>query len=181
MNEPPEQEPKVDAPEVAVEADDSYHLIGRPEPREQRNIFHISLGLLAVIAGYYGFSAKVEDVLHLYLGLAILVLAALPMIFWLKSGGSRFPVFEPIMLLCAGAYALPLLTGHESVSTYPPETITLAGFAVVLYEVSAIAAYALTRGLPGRGGFWRDTVLTSEIERWVSYGLVLSTVYIGIS
>ncbi len=181
MNQPPDPTPDVPAPETELEEVGSYHLTGRHEAKEQRNVFQICLGLLAALCAYFVITAQVQDVLHLYLGLVILALSVLPMIFWLRTGGAHFPVFEPVMLLCAGAYALPLLGRNEAVAIYSADTVTLAGFSVFLYQLSAIAAYALTRGLPGRGGFWRDTVITSEVARLVPYGLVLSTIYIGVS
>lgn len=183
MSQLPDQSPEAASPETAPEVEEagSYHLIGQREENERRGIFHVSLGVLAVVVAYFAVNSKVEDILHLYLGLTILVLATLPMIFWLRTGGAHFPVFEPIMLLCVGAYALPLLAGHEFVGMFPAETITLAGFSVVIYQLSAIAAYFLMRGLPGRSAFWHDTVLTPQLARLVPYGLVLSGVYIGIS
>jgi hypothetical protein len=168
-------------PPDAAEEEISYHLLGERPQKQNRSIFNLGVFGLAGISMYYVFAARVDDVLHLYLGLAILVLAVLPTLFWLRQGGNRFPVFEPVLLLCANAYALPVLNGHEALAIYPPETVTLAGFTVLVYELAAIGAYYLTRGSPGKGRFWRESVLTREVERLVSYGIVLSSAYFGIA
>ncbi len=155
----------------------SYHLLGRRTEQESRRGFQVALAGAVGALCYFGFKAEVDDVMHLYLGLVIFVLSVTPMLLWLKDGGSRFPVFEPMLALCASAYALPLLSGHEQLVQYPAATITRAGYAVVLYQLSALAVYYLTRGQPGRGRFWRESILTHRVERLISHGIILATVY----
>ena len=70
------------------------------------------------------------DSLHLFQGLVIFALSFVPGLLWAKSGGSRFPVFEPIMLLCANAYACyaraPLMpTGSMRWKTKWPRPVSL--------------------------------------------------------
>ena len=118
---------------------------------------------------------------HLGLGILTFVLSLVPGLLWARSGGSRFPVFETILLLCANAYAIPLLNAREQLAAYPAEVITKAGFAVVVYQLSAILTYVSIRGVPGRSGFWRESVITRDIERLIVYGLISSTLYIWVS
>ncbi len=158
-----------------------YSLLGNAQAERGKKLFFTGLVLLAVALVYLGYTARVYDVLHLYQGLIIFTLSFVPGLLWAKSGGSRFPVFEPIMLLCANSYAIPLLNGHEQLLVYAPEIITKAGWAVILYQVSAIAAYQFTRGQPGRGTFWNEEVLGHQVDKFVIYGLILSSLYTAIT
>lgn len=172
--------PSGSAPEPAA-APVSYHLIGHRTHEQNQRLFRT--GLAAVIAGglLLGFRANVEDIFHLYLGLTIYALALLPGVFWLRQGGSRFPVFEPMMALCASGYAVPLLNGHEQLAMYPPDTVTKAALGVVAYQLAAILTYHSVRGRPGRSRFWTESILTSKVERFVSYGIVISTAYMFVA
>lgn len=161
--------------------DESYHLIGRPTEEQCRRLHRTGLLILAAVMVYASLRANVMSTLHLVLGLVILGLSAWPTLRWLRQGGSRFPVFEPLMLLCANSYALPLINGHEALFQYPEDTVTRAGLAVVLYQVVALTAYALPAGLPGRGRFWTESILTRRVERIISYGIVLSTIYMVLA
>jgi len=158
-----------------------YSLLGGEHAERGRRLFLTGLALLAAALGYLGYNARVYEYLHLYQGLAIFTLSFVPGLLWAKSGGSRFPVFEPIMLLCASAYAVPLLNGQEQLLQYPPEVITKAAWIVLLYQASAIAVYHLTQGRPGVGVFWTEEILGHQVEKFVVYGLVVSTAYIAVS
>jgi len=162
-------------------AEETYALLGGDNARRGKTLFNTGLALLAGALAYLAFHAQVYENLHLYQGLTIFTLSFIPGLLWAKSGGSRFPVFEPIMLLCANAYAIPLLNGHEQLLQYHPDVITKAGWAVILYQVTAIAVYQVTRGRPGEGSFWNQEILGQQVEQFVIYGLVLSSTYVGIS
>jgi hypothetical protein len=158
-----------------------YALLGGDHVLRGRTLFSTGLGLLAIAMVYLTYNAKVSDILHLYQGLVILALSFVPGLLWAKSGGSRFPVFEPIMLLCANAYAIPLLNGHEQLTVYAPDVVTKAGWAVMLYQLSAIIAYNLTHGHPGQSRFWTEEILSRQVGKFIVYGLIFSTLYIIIS
>lgn len=184
---PPPFDPRYGrAPEEATVTDPlappiSYHLTGRRSAAQSRNLFLTALWAVIAASLYLGVKATVDDVLHLYLGLIIIALSMLPVLLWLKEGGSRFPVFEPLLALCAPGYGLPLLNGHEQLVAYPADTVTIAGIAVVAYQASAILLYYSVKGLPGRGSFWTESVLSTKIERLIFYGIVLSTIYMAVS
>jgi hypothetical protein len=158
-----------------------YALLGGDHAQRGARLYYTGLALLAGALAYLAYNAKVSDGLHLFQGLVIFALSFVPGLLWAKSGGSRFPVFEPIMLLCANAYAIPLLNGHEQLTTYAPEIIARAGWAVIIYQVSAIAAYHVTRGQPGRSRFWTEEILSQQVGKFIIYGLILSTAYIVIT
>ncbi len=183
----PSRTPFDPVPETGLpaEADDApephYDLIGRRNEREKRRLFRTSLAAAVAAGIYVGVTADVEDPVHRMLGLVIFALSLWPALEWVKTGGSRFPVFEPMMALCANAYAMPLLQGSRSLAIYTTESITLAALAVVIYQVTAIASYRLTGGRPARGRFWTESILNHKAEGYVSYGLVGSSLYFGIS
>ncbi|HTH49777.1 MAG TPA: O-antigen polysaccharide polymerase Wzy [Candidatus Limnocylindria bacterium] len=166
------------APEETV-AD--YSLLGGGHAERGRKLFATGLALLAASLVYLAFRARIDDPLHLFLGLATFTLAALPFLLWARSGGGRFPVFETVLGLTANAYAVPLLNAREQLAGFPAGVITTAGFAVLIYQLSAILTYVMVRGLPGRSRFWRESIITNQIERMIVYGMILSTLYIWIS
>ena len=158
-----------------------YSILGGAHAERGRKLFLTALGLLTAALAYLAYTANVSDVLHLYLGLIIFALAAVPSLLWARSGGSRFPVFETILILCAGAYAMPVLNAREQLANYSSDVITRAGLTVILYQLSAIITYLSVRGQPGRSQFWRESIITSQIEKLIVYGLLTSTAYIWIS
>lgn len=165
-------------PEVVVK---SFDLIGRHTEAQTRRLHRFAMFAVAALGVVLAVTADVEDVLHLYLGLTIYFLSLWPALQWLKEGGSRFPIFEPILALCANAYAMPVLSGHSILSHYPVETITYASLAIIVYQVSAIATYTLTTGRPGRARFWSEPILNHKVEAFVSYGIVLSAAHAAIA
>ncbi|HEY8994200.1 MAG TPA: hypothetical protein VIM71_06045 [Lacunisphaera sp.] len=164
-------------PEIAVD----YSLLGGEHIERGRRLFATGMMLLAAALVYLGATANADNSLHVFQGLLIFVLSVLPALLWAKTGGSRFPVFETIMLLCANAYAMPLLNAREQLAGYSDEVVTRSGWAVILYVVCAIATYQFTRGFSGHGRFWTESLLTPVMEKTVIYGLPASTLYVGIS
>lgn len=149
--------------------------------RRSRALFTTGLvGLLAFCA-YYGVTAKVEDPWHLYLGLAIAVLASVPALRWAKQARYTLPVFEVFMLTCLSAYAIPLLSGHEQLRRFEPETLTSAALLVLLYLIVANATYAAVRAKPKTGATWRNEIVSRDISKFLGYGMVLATAYTIIS
>jgi len=158
-----------------------YSLLGGDHVQRGRRLYLTGLTLLAAALAYFGSHANVSNDLHLFQGLLIFVLSLLPSLFWAKTGGSRFPSFEALMALCANAYAIPLLNAREQLEGYSDEVITRAGWAVILYLAFANLTYRFTRGLPGRTRFWRESLITTKVEKLMVYGMVLSTIYVGAS
>lgn len=158
-----------------------YGLLGGADAERGRKLFMTGLVLLTGMLCYLAYKANVDDPVHLVLGLFIFILSVLPSLLWARSGGSRFPVFETILILCANAYALPVLNAREQLAGYSAEVITQSCVAVILYQLTAIATYQGVRGLPGRSPFWRDSLINDEVEKLIVYGLILSTAYIVIS
>lgn len=173
-------EPVTRDPQPAGYAID-YSLLGGEHLERGRRLFTTGLVLLAVALGYFGYTANTLNQLHVLQGLLILALSVLPGLLWAKTGGSRFPVFETIMLLCANAYAMPLFNTREQLAGYSDDVITRAGWAVILYLITANAAYRIVKGVPGRSRFWIESLLTARVESMVVYGMVLSTIYITLS
>ncbi len=155
-----------------------YSMLGGAHAERGRKLFLTALALLAVTLAYLAYKAQVSDILHLYLGLIMFTLSVVPSLLWARGGGSRFPVFETILVLTANAYAIPVLNGQEQLAHYSPEVVTRACLTVILYQLSAIITYVTVKGLPGRSRFWRESLITSQVEKFIVYGLVTSTVYI---
>lgn len=158
-----------------------YGLLGGADAERGRKLFMTGSVLLAGALCYLAYKANVDDPVHLVLGLLIFTLAVLPSLLWARSGGSRFPVFETILILCANAYAMPVLNAHEQLVGYSAGVITQSCLAVIIYQLAAIATYQAVRGLPGRSPFWRDSLISDKVEKFIVYGLILSTSYIAIS
>ncbi|MDI1249708.1 MAG: hypothetical protein PSV13_12660 [Lacunisphaera sp.] len=158
-----------------------YSMLGGAHAQRGRKLFLTGLALLTAALLYLAYKSNVSDTSHLFLGLIMFALAAVPSLLWARSGGSRFPVFETILILTANAYAMPVLNEREQLANYSPDVITRASLTVILYQLSAIITYLSVRGLPGRSRFWRESLITSQTEKMIVYGLFTSTLYIWIS
>jgi hypothetical protein len=163
--------------EVAMD----YAMLGGVHAQRGRRLFVTSTVLLVLGLGYLGYTANVDDPMHLVLGLVMFALSIVPSLLWARSGGSRFPVFETILILCANAYALPVLNAREQLAGYSAAVITRASITVILYQLSAILTYTTIRGFPGRTPFWRESLISSRVEKLMVYGQVLSCAYVAIS
>ncbi len=158
-----------------------YSLLGGEHAQRGRRLYTTGLILLVTLLGYLAYHARVDNQLHLFQGLLIVTLSIVPSLQWAKTGGSRFPVFETIMLMCANAYGMPLLDAHEQLVSYSDEVLSRAGWTVVLYLVTAMLVYRLTTGMPGRSRFWLDSLISNKAERKFVFGLLFSALYVAIS
>src|SRR5579859_3160343 len=156
-----------------------------PEPEQtappDRRLFRGGLALLAATLGYYAFNADTGSTTELYAGLTIIVLATLPALMWARRATYEFPVFEVFMLTGVNIYALPLLNRQNELQNYSETVIMQAAQAVLLFQIVAIAAYAVTRGRAGTTPFWSKEIVSHDIGKYLGYGLVLTTVYTAVA
>jgi hypothetical protein len=164
-----------------TEIDSAQLRAERENLRRSRNLFKLGLATVGALLGYYAFTAKVADPIHLYQGLLMLVFSILPSLRWARQGGMQLPVFEIFLLTTANTYALPLLNGRDDLQAYPAEIVTQCGFMVLLFQLIIICTHASIRGRPGRTPFYTEEILTDKMQRYFAYGLVLSTIYLYIS
>jgi hypothetical protein len=148
--------------------------------RRSRNLFALGVGGIAAGIGYYTYSAKVADPIHLYLGQAMIVLAVLPSLLWAKRAHYGLPLFEVFMLTGLNTYAIPLLSGHQALKRFEPETITAAAFGVVLFQLVANLAFVSVRARPKRGAFWQVEIFSRNLSRYLTYAMALTTVYTAV-
>jgi hypothetical protein len=146
-----------------------------------RFLFLGGIALLVLTVGYYAFNANVSSTTELYEGLAIIVLAALPSLRWARRATHEFPVFEVFMLTGVNIYALPLLNGQSQLQTYSESVVEQAALVVLFFQIVALVVHAITRGRPRTTRFWTEEVISQDIGKYLGYGLVLTTIYIGIS
>ncbi len=149
--------------------------------RNARLLFSASFVAVLGCCGYFAVTATVDDPLELYQGLVIFVLACLPSILWAKGGGRQLPIFEVLMLTTASTFAVPMFSARVQLQAYKPDMVIDAGWAVILYQVAALLAYNGVRGFPGRSRFFTHEVLARDLNRYIGYGLVLTTIYTYIS
>ncbi len=158
-----------------------YSLLGGEHIARGRRLFTTGLVLLVAILVYLAYKADVDNPVHLFQGLLIFVLSVLPSLFWAKTGGSRFPAFETILLLCANAYGVPLINARDQLAAYSDDVISRAGWTVIVYLITANVIYRTTRGLPGRGTFWRESIISHQVEKKIVYGMILSAAHVIVS
>jgi hypothetical protein len=142
-----------------------------------KKLFAVGAAGAVALLAYYAVTAEVQDPMHLYQGMLILFLAVLPSLLWARQGGEQLPTFEVLMLMTANAYAFPLLNGHVQLEHYDPDTITNTANLVLLYQIVAICAYTLVAGRPIKTPAFRNEVLTRDLQKYVGYGLLLSSAY----
>lgn len=149
--------------------------------RNARLLF--SAGVAGVIACcvYFAATAEVDDPLEIYQGVIIFILGTLPSLLWAKSGGKQLPVFEVLMLTTVNTFAIPMFSAHQQLRAYTADTVIGAGWGVMLYQIATLATYYWTGGRPGRTPFFTREVLSRDINRYIAYGLTLTTVYTYVS
>jgi hypothetical protein len=144
-------------------------------------LFAVGLVGVAALMVFYAYSAKVEDPIHLYEGLLMIVGATLPALIWSRRNDERFPVFEVLMLTGVNTYAIPLLSGHEGLQAYSADTISTSALAIIVYQIVANSVYFFTRGRPKTTSFWTEEVISRNIADYLSYGMLLTTAYTVIN
>ncbi len=95
-----------------------YAILGGAHVERGRKLFRTGSWILVGLLCYLGYTANTDDILHVVFGLVIFALSLVPALLWARAGGSRFPVFETILILCANAYALPVLNAREQLADY---------------------------------------------------------------
>ena len=151
---------------------------GQRLPRPDRRLYRIGAVMLVVALLYYGHGAQTTDPIQTALGLLIIFLAALPSLLWAKQGDTRYPIFEIFLLTTANVYAIPLLNGHEMVRGFREDVVTSSALAIVLYQVTAILTYRTVRGQAKTTSFWTQDILSEKAASYLSYGMLVNTVYI---
>lgn len=149
--------------------------------KRSRALFSTGVAGLVGFCVYYGATAKVEDPIHMYLGLGIAVLSALPALAWAKRARYTLPVFEVFLLTSLSAYAIPLLSGHEQLQRFDPETLTSAALLVLLYLIASNLTYVAVSARPKRTIAWRREIVSRDISKFLGYGMILATAYTIIS
>jgi hypothetical protein len=170
-----------DRPPGNLHPDSNQDLDTVTAKRSGRALYITSIIIGVLICAYYGATASVADPMHLFEGMVILALAMLPGLLWAKGGGRQLPMFEVLMLTSASTYALPLLSGRESLRLYPSSLVTYAALTVIAFQATAEMTYYSLKILPGRGPIYSREVIISEINRYIGYGLWLTTAYTYVS
>lgn len=132
---------------------------------------------LALLIGYYASVAQVEDPLHLYLGIIIMVLAIVPSLQWAERAKFSLPIFEVFMITGLNTYAIPLLAGHEQLERFDSRVVTTAAMAVIAFQLTAIATYAAVTASPARDASLRRELIGKDASRFLTTGLFLATAY----
>lgn len=140
-------------------------------------LFAAGAAALLAAAIYFALHSHADDPLHLHLGIAILLAAALPALLWAKRGDYRFPIFEVFMLTGVNTYAIPLLSGHQYVEMFANDDVTLAAMGVLLFQVVAIVVYLGTSARPKTGRGWKEEVIAKGVASYLEYGMMLTTAY----
>ncbi len=164
-------------PSAPPDADPELERVAPPD----RRLYHGGLVLLAAALIYYGFNSNTASTTELYAGLTIIGLASLPALLWARRGTYEFPIFEVFMLTGVNIYALPLLNRQEELQGYADSVVMQAALAVILFQAVLIVTYAATHGRARTTPFWTEEVISKDTGAYLGYGLVVTTIYIGVS
>jgi hypothetical protein len=145
--------------------------------RRSRRLFGLGVCVLLGLIAYYAITTQIDDPIHLYLGLLMIVFAVLPSLLWARRGTMQLPVFEIFLLTTANTYALPLLNDRADLRAYPPELLTSCALMVLLFQATIVCTYGAIRGRAGRSPFFTAEILTESMQKYLGAGLVLSTLY----
>ncbi len=146
-----------------------------------RRLFRLGVGAVVAAAAYFLYSTPLTDPVEIALGLAILVLAALPALRWAREAQPHFPAFEIFMLTAVSFYAAPMLGGREDVFAFSDRDVTSAAIAVVLFQALAAAAYFAIRGRPAHHPLLTESLLPAKALHQTQAGLWLYTGYLYLA
>lgn len=138
------------------------------------------IGTLVLLA-YFAVVAQVEDPLHRYQGLTMIVLSLLPGLAWARRPDTAFPMFQTFMMTGLNSFAIPLLAGHEQLVRYPPESVSAAAWGVILFQVTALLAYRTVPGIPRTTRAWTTPLFEGRIEPHLRLGMTVTTLYTGVA
>jgi hypothetical protein len=130
---------------------------------------------------YYGFASPLKDPIQVALGLAMLVLSALPALLWAHDTRPRFPAFEIFMLTGINFYAIPMLGGQPEVFGFPPKAMTDAAVAVLAFQLPAVAAFLVVRGRRAEHPLLISSLLPEKVLIQTQAGLWINTVYLCVA
>jgi len=149
------------------------HERSQPPPR----LYTYALVLTFASISYFLLAHSEISRLNQALGIVMLSLCALPALIWCRASTRSIPTFAILSLANLAVYALPLLRSSEQLLKYPEETITRSALAVILLQTAMLASYHFTRGRPGQGTFFSESLITEKTHRFLMGTLVLSTAY----
>jgi hypothetical protein len=175
--EPPPEPPPDPTAEIGGLLDATKARMDRAGRRSGSRLYSSGIVVLIAALGYFAYTSKVADSMHLYLGLVIFTLAVIPGLLWAKRARFGLPLFEAFMIPGVNTYAIPLMSGHDAFARYDNGTITAAAVAVIVFQVTAITTYYRVKTHPRRGRVWRESILSKGGAKVLGYGMFITTVY----
>ncbi len=156
-------------------------LASAPSLASSRRLFQ--LGLAAVVAAcvYFAYASPLSDPNQVAMGLAMLVLSAIPALLWALHAQRHFPAFEIFMLTGINFYAIPMLSGQPAAFAFPDRAVTDAALVVLLFQACAIAAFLAARGRRAQDPLLTRPLLPDRLLYQTQAGMWLTTAYLCIS
>lgn len=147
------------------------------DERMRLRLFHQALIAAAALLGMLWWTTGNTHDSVFYLGLAICLLAVLPVLVWTRTMSHNYPVFEIFIATNLTSYGLPLLTEHAAVTLFDERVRQDAALVVIAFLIAANIAYYATRATPRSTPLWTKQVLERPNKQWMLRGLILSTLY----
>ena len=177
----PEHNPAIEPTPETPNGQPSDQFASTRRGAKDHRLFFLGISIVVGLCVYFASKGNFQDITHLYEGIAILILAFFPSLMWAYRGDNSFPLFEAFLLTNVNTYAIPLLTGHQSLYLYSDDVISRTGIVVIAYQISCILVYNLTKVGPSRSDFWVQEIISEEYSRFLSYGMIASTAYAFIT
>jgi hypothetical protein len=146
-----------------------------------RRLFQLALIAIVLACAYYFYASPLKDPLQIFLGLAMLVISALPALLWARDSRPHFPAFEIFMLTGLNFYAIPMLGGQPEVFGFPARAMTDAAVAVLAFQVPAVAAFLIVRGRRAEHPLLISSLLPERILYQTQAGLWINTIYLCVA
>jgi hypothetical protein len=151
-----------------------------PDPITSRRLFQVGAAGLAVWAGWLTFRSDLQDSILITLGVAGMVLGALPALNWARKAEVHFPVFEIFMLTSVPFYAVPLLGGHPGTLQFTDAATMKAAAALLLFQSCAIVTFVATKAQPVKSRALVVSLLPEAALRYSHAGIWLNTLYLYV-
>jgi hypothetical protein len=136
----------------------------------------VMIAAAALLGSLWWTAANAHDA-PFALGMAICMLAMLPVLVWARTMGHNYPIFEIFIATNLTSYGIPLLTEHDAAALFDQQVRQNAALVVIVFIVAASIAYYTTRATPRTTPLWTQQVLERPSKQWMLRGLILSTLY----
>ena len=120
------------------------------------------------------------------LNLMVFIMAAtalVPMLRWIGSASTGYPIHQTLLALTLPFYVVPLLTEHRALQAYPESLLVQTSLTIWTYQLAILAGAHLVRSTRAAkaDNLWNRALFPEELAKLTGYSLGLNTAWLVVS